>query len=64
MFNGIELIGSLLLTVHVREKAVLSVTNELFAHLLVSSSECKQIAASQYIDTALRTQTGPETLML
>lgn len=37
MFNGIEMIGSLLLTVHGGGKAVLSVTNELFAHLLASS---------------------------
>lgn len=59
MFNGIELIGRLLLTVRVREKAVLSATNELFAHLLVSSSECKQIAASQYIDQHSGCKPGP-----
>lgn len=37
MFNGIDVIGSLLLTVRSGEKAVLSVTDELPAHSLASS---------------------------
>lgn len=48
------MIGSVWLTVHVGEKAVLSVTNELFAHLLVSSSEWKEITASKHLDTELK----------
>lgn len=38
----------------VREKAVLTVIKELFAHFSVSSSECKWIAATKHLDMALR----------
>lgn len=54
MLSGTEVIGSLLLTARVREKAVCNATNEPSAHVLASSSECKRVAASSWLDVALR----------
>lgn len=48
MFNGIEMIRSLWLTVHVGEKVILSVTNDFFTHRLVNLSQCEKITVSKH----------------